>query len=137
MNRDQIDIVVSSWRRARSDPDLLHAAIVDRLPGPSGFRDVRARWIVDAVNRLAPALGRPATFIPLASDLLAARIPLTLDELAVERNALFAALADVGEPMNKRDQRRAWEMAIGLFAEIVTSVCLDPFGPTDECGATP
>ena len=53
----------------------------------------------------------------------------------MERNALFAALADVGEPMNTRDRRRAWEMAIGLFAEIVTSVCLDPLGrPTRYLG---
>jgi hypothetical protein len=132
MNRDEIDIVTSSWRRACSDPARLHAAIVDRLPGTLPFRVVRARWIVDAVTRLAPVLDRPATFVPLAGDLLAARMPLTVDELAVERDALFAALGDVGVPMSARDQRRAWEMAIGLFAEIVTSVCLEPFGPIGE-----
>ena len=42
--------------RAPIRPDLLRAAIVDRLPGPIGVPDVRARWIVDAVTRLAPAL---------------------------------------------------------------------------------
>lgn len=137
MNRDEIDIVASGWRRACSDPERLQAAIVDRLPGTLPFRIVRARWIVDAVTRLAPALDRPATFVPLAGDLLAARMPLTVDELAVERDALFGALGDVGEPMTARDQRRAWEMAIGLFAEIVTSVCLEPFGPTAGSHTTP
>jgi hypothetical protein len=132
MNRDEIDIVTCSWRRARSDPDRLHAAIVERLPGTFEFRVVRAQWIVDAVTRLAPALDRPGTFVPLAGDLLEARMPLTMGELTVERDALFGALTDVGEPMNARDQRKAWEMAIGLFAEIVTSVCLDPFGPSGD-----
>jgi len=132
MNRDEVDTVAASWRRARSDPDLLHAAIVERLPGMLPFRVVRAQWIVDAVTQLAPALDRPATFVPLAGDLLEARKPLTLDELAVDRDALFGALGAIGEPMTACDQRRAWEMAIELFAEIVTSVCLAPFGPIDE-----
>jgi hypothetical protein len=136
VNRDEIDVVSSSWRRARSDPDLLLAALVERLPDTLPFRHVRAQWIVDAVTRLAPALGRPATFVPLAGDLLEARMPLTMDDLAVERDALFGALAAVGEPMTAGDQRRSWEMAIELFAEIVTSVCLDPFGTltTPTCG---
>ena len=137
MNRDEIDIVATSWCRARSDPGLLHAAIVERLPGTLHTRVVRARWIVDAVTRLAPALDRPATFVPLAGDLLEARMPLTLDELAVDRDALFGALSAVGEPITARDQLRAWEMAIELFAEIVTSVCLDPFGPVDESPSAP
>ncbi len=64
-------------------------------------------------------------------------MPLTMDDLAVERDALFGALAAVGEPMTAGDQRRAWEMAIELFAEIVTSVCLDPFGTIDDRGSTP
>ena len=128
MNRDEIDIVASSWCRARSDPDRLLAAIVERLPGRLPFRVARAQWIVDAVTRLAPALGRPATFAPLAGDLLEARMPLTMDDLAVERDALFGALGAVGEPMTAGHHRRAWEMAIQLFSEIVTSVCLDPFG---------
>ena len=99
MNRDEIDIVTSSWLRATSDPDRLQAAVVGRLPGSMPFRDVRAQWIVDAVTRLAPALDHPATFVPLAGDLLAARMPVTMDELALERDALFGALGDVGEPI--------------------------------------
>jgi len=137
MNRDEIDIVASSWRRARSDPDLLLAALVERLPDSLPFRVVRAQWIVDAVTRLAPALGRPATFVPLAGDLLEARMPLTMDDLAVDRDALLGALGAVGEPMTAGDQRRSWEMAIELFAEIVTSVCLDPFGTIDARESAP
>jgi hypothetical protein len=134
MNREQIDLVRQGWIRASTEPDVLQAAILDRLPGTLRFRLDRAGWIIEAVTRLAPTLDRPATFIPLAGDLLALRVPVTMDELAIERKALLGALDDVVATPMSVAERAAWELAIGLFAEIVSSVCLDPFGARSTSG---
>ncbi len=130
MNRQQIEIVAASWHRTTTEPALVLAAIMARLPGALPSRAGRARWIVEAVTCLSPNLDRPATFAAIAADLLDERIPITIHELEVERAALLGAIDERAVPGLDDDERVAWEMAISLFAEIVASVCLDPFGDT-------
>jgi hypothetical protein len=128
MNRTEIEIVASSWQRATADPGVLLAAIVERLTGPPRFRAERARWIIEAVTLLSPNLDRPTTFAAIAADLLAERIPITIHELEIERAALMGAIGELDDQELQDNERVAWRMAITLFAEIVASVCLDPFG---------
>jgi hypothetical protein len=123
---DEIDEVTRSWRRAMEDPQALRNAIAARLAGPPAFRAERAGWIVRAVSSLGPVLSRPTTFAPAAAELIALRFPVTLDELAVERDALLGGLAECCGPPSPAAER-AWDLAFGLFAEIVCATGLDPF----------
>ena len=119
-------MVATGWQRMSADPILLLVALTDRLPGSVRVRTVRAGWIADTVSRLADRLDHPASFVPEAAAVLAERMPVSMDQLAEDRDALLGALADVEGPLDP-DHQRAWSLAIGLFAEIVSSVCLDPF----------
>lgn len=124
---DDIALVHRTWRSALADMDQVHQAVAARLTGSASFRAERARWVLRAVSLLAPLLDRPTTFEPVAAELIANRYPVTLDELAVERDALLGALAEqVGGLTGS--ELRAWELAIGLFSEIVAAIGLDPFG---------
>jgi hypothetical protein len=132
MNRSQIGTVTSSWERSTEESGLLLAAIVERLTGSLGSRARRARWIIEAVTLLAPNLDRPARFSAIAGDLLRERIPVTVQELEVDRAALLGAVDALAVPELGDDARAAWQMAINLFAAIVESVCLDPFGDAES-----
>lgn len=131
MSPEEIAQVATTWQQAVADRDQLHRAIAERLVGSTAFRAERAGWIVCAVSCLSPVLDHPTAFVPAASELISARYPVTLDELAGERDALFGALAERCGPLAP-GAARAWERAIELFAEIVCSIGLDPFATTLE-----
>ena len=54
-------------------------------------------------------------FGPTAVELIALRFPVTLDELAQERDALRGALDERCGPLAP-DAAHAWDLAIELFA---------------------
>lgn len=126
MSPEEIEIVAAGWQRVSSDPTLLLVALTDRLPGSVRVRTERARWIADTVSRLTSRLEHPGSFMPEAAAVLAMRLPVSMDDLAQDRDALLGALVDLQGPLDP-PSARAWSLAIGLFAEIVSSVCLDPF----------
>jgi hemoglobin-like flavoprotein len=126
MDRDEIGLVTDSWRNALSQPDVLFSALTERLDGTDRFRTERARWIVDAVSALSEVLDHPATFEPRAAEVLARRSNVTVEELGTERDALLAALTEL-DPGMTTETARAWQLAIGLFAELVAAVGLEPF----------
>jgi hypothetical protein len=132
MSPDDIDEVTRTWRAARADEALLVSAIAGRLQGTAAFRAGRAEWIVRSVSSLAPVLDHPTRFVPAAADLIALRFPVTLDELAVERDALLGALEERCGTLAP-STAHAWDLAFGLFVEIVCAIGLDPFG----CAADP
>jgi hypothetical protein len=139
---EQIDAVARTWEDAGRNPDRLHAAIVDRLPRHPGDESApgdRARWIVDAVSRLSGALDHPTALGPAAATVIARRAPVTLAELAVDRDAVLGALRTVAGGLGPPEEE-AWDAAFRLFAEVVADLCLDPFGarsnPTTS-GGTP
>jgi hypothetical protein len=124
---DDIDQVTGIWRTATADRDRLAGAVADRLTGTPAFRASRAEWILRSVSSLAPVLDHPAAFAPAAAELIAPRFPVTLDELAVERDALLGALEEICGALTP-EAAHAWDLAFGIFAEIVCSIGLDPFG---------
>ena len=126
MSPDDIAQVTRTWQQALADRDLLLEGIGDRLPGAPTFRAERAEWIVRSVSLLSPVLCHPTAFVPAAVDLISLRFPLTMDELAAEREALLAALQERCDLSPEAAQ--AWNRAIDLFGEIVCSIGLDPFG---------
>ena len=135
MNPEQIEIVVDSWRDACRDADRLHAALRVRLPAPQPGQtrdafadpDARAGWIIEAVSRLSPVIGRPTRFTESAGDLMARRGAVTMGELGTDQSALLGALGELlGEFTDER--QRAWALALKLFEETVAATCLDPFG---------
>jgi hypothetical protein len=123
---EEIRTVAAGWQLVSSDPTLLIVALTDRLPGSVQVRTARARWIADTVSRLTSRLEHPASFVPEAASVLATRMPVSMDEMAEDRDALLGALVDLQGPLDPSSER-AWSLAIGLFGEIVSSVCLDPF----------
>lgn len=127
MSPDDIAHVHRTWWSALTELDLLLRAVAARLPGTPSFRVRRAYWVVRSVSHLAPLLDHPTTFEPVAADLIASRFPVTLDELGCERDALLGALNERCGGLSDAELR-AWEAAIGLFAEIVCAVGQDPFG---------
>jgi hypothetical protein len=126
MSPEEIDLVVTGWRRATSDPHLLDQAIADRLPGSDEQRAGRATWIVRVVSQLSRVLDHPARFAPMVADMVAERVPVTIDELATDRDALLGALGELLGPLGGQGEQ-AWSLAVELFAEIVADLCLDPF----------
>jgi len=122
---EQIGVVARTWDRAGSQPDRLQAAVAGRLPGPGAGE--RARWVVDAVGRLSSALDRPTALPPAAAEVIARRGPVTLAELAVDRDACLAALRSLTAEFGPAEED-AWEAAFALFQELVGPLCLDPFG---------
>lgn len=131
MSPDDIDLVTRIWRAAMADEAHLRRAVGDRLRGPVAFRTDRAAWIVRSVSSLAPVLDHPTAFAPAAADLIALRFPVTLDELAEERDALLGALDERCGTLDP-DAAHAWALAFELFAEIVCAIGLDPFGCSDD-----
>lgn len=135
MNPEQIDIVVDTWRDACCDRDRLHDALRARLPPLEPSRgheayadpDPRADWIIEAVSRLSPVIGRPTRFTESAGDLVARRGAITMSELGADQSALLGALAELLGPLSE-DAERAWSLALKLFEETVAATCLDPFG---------
>ena len=126
MSPEQIARVVATWRTVTCDAQALDRAIAGRLPGNAAERTARAIWIVSAVSRLSQVLDHPARFAPTVADMVAERVPVTMDELAADRDALLGALRELLGPLGA-DGERAWSLAIGLFAEVVGDLCLDPF----------
>jgi hypothetical protein len=126
MSPDDIDQVTRTWQEALTRRDLLLRAVGDHLPGAPAFRSARSEWIVRSVTLLSSVLDRPTAFLPAAVELISLRFPVTIEELAIERVALFAALED--RCALDASETRAWNLAIDLFAEIVSSIGLDPFG---------
>ena len=132
-------MVATGWHQISADPIVLLVALTDRLPGSVRVRASRAEWIADTVSRLTDRLNRPASFMPVAAAVLSERMPVSTDELAQDRDALLGAIADMQGPLDAA-HTRAWTLAIGLFAEIVSSVCLDPFAysePADQTVGSP
>jgi hypothetical protein len=129
MSPDDIDEVRTRWRAALTDADRLSRAIAERLDGSPPFRTARGRWIIDAVTSLSAVLDHPGAFAPMAIDLLARRSAVTVDQLADDRDALLGAIDEVCGPLDTT-ATRSWHLAIGLFAEILCSVGLDPFATT-------
>jgi hypothetical protein len=130
VNPEQIGTVARSWDAAGRDRDRLHAAITVRLPacadeGPP--QDERCRWIVDAVSRLSGALNRPTSLGPAAAEVISQRGPVTLADLGADRDAVLGALRDVAPGFGPAEED-AWDAAFQLFSELVTDLCLDPFG---------
>ena len=130
MSPDDIDEVRTRWRAALSEPDWLDGAITDRLSGPPHVRMIRSRWIIEAVTALSGILDHPRAFAPMAAELLTQRGPVTIEQLAIDRDALLGAVDEVCGPLDERTLR-SWQLAIGLFDEIISSVGLNPF---DEAG---
>ena len=126
MSPDDIDQVTTTWAQALTEPELLLAAVGDRLVGPAAFRRERAEWIARAVSGLSPVLDHPTSFVPAAIGLISMRFPVTAEELAVERDALLGALQERCGPLSP-EAAHAWDLAIGLFGEIVCSIGMDPF----------
>jgi hypothetical protein len=126
MSPEQITAVVNSWDRALAEP-ALHTEIAQRLDGDEDHRHNRAAWIIKAVTQLAHALDRPGLFETLAEGALAQRLPVSVDELAADREALLGALTTINGPSDSASER-SWSLAIQLFAEIVASTSLNPFG---------
>ena len=135
MNPEQIEIVVDTWRDACRDGDRLHDALRARLPAaePGRTHDAyaepgaRAGWIIEAVSRLSPVIGRPTRFTESAGDLIARRGAVTMGELGVDQSALLGALGELLGELDE-DEQRAWSLALKLFEETVAATCLDPFG---------
>jgi hypothetical protein len=123
---EQIGAVARTWAVASREPDRLHAAIAAGLPSPA--RADRARWIVDAVSSVSGTLDRPTALGPAAADVIARRGAVTTAELAVDRDALVGALWAVAPDFGPVEEE-AWNAAFQLFSEVVSSLCLDPFGP--------
>lgn len=126
MTPEEIGVVVTMWQDASTPRILMVVAVADGLSGPLRSRVVRAQWITDAVSLLSTVLHRPAVFTELAADVLASRVPVTTEALADDREALLGALTELLGPLCPCE-RRAWTLAINLFAEIVSGACLDPF----------
>jgi hypothetical protein len=127
---EQIGTVARTWDAAGSHPDRLHAAIVARLPESPGCGPPpveRSRWIVDAVSRLSGALDRPTALGPAAAEVIGRRGPVTLADLGADRDAVLGALRDVAGDFGPVEEE-AWDAAFQLFSEVVTDLCLDPFG---------
>jgi hypothetical protein len=133
MSPEQIGVVARTWGRAGQEPHRLQAAVADRLPGPAAAD--RARWVVDAVGRLSSSLDHPTALPPAAAAVIARRGPVTLAELAVDRDACLGALRSLTVDFGPVEED-AWEAAFSLFQELVTPLCLDPFG-TREKRSTP
>lgn len=119
-------MVVAMWQESATPRIPTVVAIADRLGGSLRCRVARAEWIADAVSLLSTVLHHPAVFTELAADVLASRVPVTTEELAEDREALMGALTELQGPLCPCE-RRAWDLAIDLFAEIVSGACLDPF----------
>jgi hypothetical protein len=127
---EEIGAVAQTWAVAARDPDRLHNAIADRLPGAPrnpAARAERARWIVDAVTRVSPALDHPTTLESATGAVIARRAAVTTAELAADRDALVGALRAVAEGFGPAEEQ-AWDAAFQLFSEVVAVLCLDPFG---------
>lgn len=135
MSPDDIERVRKVWEAVLADRRNLAAAVAARLPGTADFRAGRASWIVRSVTELTQVLDRPTAFGPVAAELIALRFPVTLEELAGERDALLGALDEcfgLGA-----DDQHSWCLAFGLFAEIVCAVGLAPFGCAPASAAPP
>jgi hypothetical protein len=52
---------------------------------------------------------------------------VTTGDLAVDRDALVRGLRAVTTDFGP-DEEEAWDAAFQLFSEVVSSLCLDPFG---------
>ena len=126
MSPEQIALVMTTWSIVAGDPESLDRAIAGRLPGTPEERAVRAIWIVQAVSRLSRVLDHPARFAPLVADIVAQRVPVTIEELGADRDALLGALRELLGPLGTAGEQ-AWSFAVGLFAEVVADLCLDPF----------
>lgn len=126
MSPEDIAEVTARWTTATSEPHLLRSAIAEHLCGTLRVRDQRAGWIIQSVTGLAAVLERPGIFESAAADLLAQRPRVTSDELASERAALLAALDELCGPLDGASLH-SWNLAIGLFDEIVATARLDPF----------
>jgi hypothetical protein len=135
MSPEQIAFVTAIWRTVTRDPQVLDNAIAERLPGPGSEPAARAVWIVRAVSRLSRVLDHPTRFAPMVADMVAERIPVTIDTLAADRDALLGALRQLVGPLGP-DGEQAWSLAIGLFAEVVADLCLDPFACCTDDHAT-
>jgi hypothetical protein len=135
VNPEQIEIVVDTWRDACRDADRLHEALRARLPAPVpgpthdayAAPDARAGWIIEAVSRLSPVIGRPTRFTESAGDLIARRGAVTMSERGADQSALLGALGELLGALDE-DAQRAWSLALKLFEETVAATCLDPFG---------
>lgn len=126
MNPNDIELVRSTWRRALAEPELLHCAITERLNGSLRFRDGRARWVSGAVTQMALVLDRPRQFELVAETIVERRGAVTVADLEDERAALIGAITELQGDGGKETER-AWNLAIALFADIVSTVGLDPF----------
>jgi hypothetical protein len=126
---EQIGVVARTWDLAGRQPERLHAAVAERLPGPGA--SARAGWVVDAVGRLSSALARPTALPPAAAAVIASRGPVTLAELAVDRDACLDALRSLTAGFGPTEEE-AWEAAFQLFQELVGPLCLDPFGTRQQ-----
>ena len=133
MSPEQIGVVTRTWDQVGQQPERLHAAVAGRLPGPGAGE--RATWLVDAVGRLSSALDHPTALPPAAAEVIARRGPVTLAELAVDRDACLDALRTLTAHFGPAEEA-AWEAAFALFQELVGPLCLDPFG-TREMRSTP
>ena len=133
MSPDDIDEVRTRWGAALTDTERLCGAITERLNGSLQFRTIRARWIVAAVTGLAAVLDHPAAFAPMAVGLLAQRTAVTIDQLADDRDALLGAIDALCGPLDAT-ATRSWQLAIGLFAEMLSTVGLKPFDAPGDGG---
>jgi hypothetical protein len=131
---EQIGIVSRTWDQAGREPGRLQDGVAAALPGPDA--NARARWLVDAVGRLSPALDHPTALPSAAAATIAARAPATTAELALDCEALVAALRDLTEDFGPEEER-AWDAALRLFEELIGPLCLDPFRTRDPQRSTP
>lgn len=92
----------------------------------------RTDWLLGAVAHLVLVLDRPAALVTEGRAEITRRLPVTLAELAEDRDALLAALDQLVGPLQP-GQRRAWMLATDLFAEIVGDLVIDHFAV--EAGA--
>jgi hypothetical protein len=131
---EQIGIVIRTWDRVGQEPGRLQDAVAAGLPGPGA--EAQARWVVEAVGRLSSALDHPTALPPAAAAAMAERAPATTAEIALDCEALVAALRELAGDFGP-EQEQAWDAALRLFEELIGPLCLDPFRTRHRLRSTP
>jgi hypothetical protein len=131
MNPTEIALVRSSWMAARTSngafTSLVEAALTGHEPALGEHeRERRLMWMISAIDALMPFLDRPTSFVSSSRELIQTRMPVTLAELAVDRDSLVLGLQQFAGEFDQPTEH-AWRSATDLFGEIIGDLVLQPF----------
>jgi hypothetical protein len=135
MNPTEIALVRSSWSAARTSNGTFTSLVADALTGHEPAlseheRERRLLWMIRAIDALMPFLDRPTLFLSSSRELIQTRMPVTLAELAVDRDSLMLGLQRFAGGFDEPTEH-AWRSATDLFGEIIGDLVHQPFQGTE------